>query len=247
MSKIDLYLIKIWARSVFFCTVVATIIFFVSCSTTQGKIGSGDSSIQSQSRGTYKTVTDENKYYSAKIKYPVFKGYDEVNTRIENIVMENFNMFSANAEASWTELDSEMHASGSTSQTPRFEYEVSCEPIINKSGYISVLISTYVYEGGAHGYTTLASVNYDKAQKKFISISDICDLSFESLADICRADLKKQLADETDAAWIDDGVPPTAETFSTFTYDGKKITIYFEAYQVASYAAGIQKVVIEKQ
>lgn len=247
MSKIDLCSIKIWVRSVFFCTVVAAIIFFVSCSTTQGTGKTERDNTSTQSHSTYKTVADGNKYYSAKIKYPVFKGYDEVNTRIENIVMENFNMFSANAEASWTELDSEMHASGSTSQTPTFEYEVYCGPIINKNGYISVLISTYVYEGGAHGYTTLASVNYDKSQKKFISISDVCDLSYKNLADICRADLKKQLADEADESWIDNGVSPTADTFSTFTYDGKKITIYFEAYQVASYAAGIQKVIIGKQ
>ena len=44
--------------------------------------------------------------------------------------------------------------------------------------------------------------------------------------------------------WIAEGTIPEASNYQTFTYDGKKLTVYFEPYTVAPYSEGVQKVTI---
>ena len=56
----------------------------------------------------------------------------------------------------------------------------------------------------------------------------------------------------TDEKWENDGTAPTAENYQSFTYqmdsNGKleSITLYFQPYQVAAYAAGMPKATIHK-
>lgn len=192
-----------------------------------------------------KSTVADSKYYTAEIRYPVFAGFDAVNERVEKIIMERFRQFDAGAESAWKEIDAERKATGATGKTPPFEFIVKCEPYKNASGFINVLINIYTYDGGAHGYTNLVSVNYDKSQKKFLSLADIDGWTYERASERSRASLKKQFASDASSMWIDEGTTPTAENFSTFTYDGKTITIYFEQYQVAPYAYGIQTVSIK--
>lgn len=220
----------------FFCT--AVLIYFAGCSSTPS-----DKFLPSISAHE-KTTVKTSEYYTADIRYPAFSGFDIVNDRIEKIITEKFGLFEKNAETSWNELNRERKSSGATDGTPLFEFAVKCEPVINNKNYISAVINIYTYEGGAHGYTNLISVNYDKSQKKFISLLDIEGWTYERASEVCRTDLRKQFAAETDSIWIDEGTTPKEENFSVFTFDGSVLTIYFEQYQLAPYAYGIQKVSI---
>lgn len=239
----------------FFKTLVVSLLFavaifyFIGCSSTPSvSSGKGDGTTPSytEKRDSEKSITSTTKYSKIDIRYPVFSGQDAVNKRIENIVMERKNLFETNAETNWTEINSMVKNSGTTKDAPPLDFDISYETASNNANYISVLLKIYSFEGGAHGYTNLVSVNYDKKQKKFISIPDIDGYSYESVSEICKANLKKQFAKDLDATWIDEGAAPAADNFNIFTYDGKTLTVYFEQYQVAAYAYGIQSVKIKK-
>lgn len=240
----------------FFRTFVASFMFafavfyLIGCSSTPPVVSPGteDGTTPSypEKRGSEKSIVSNTKYSEIDIRYPVFSGQDVVNKRIENIVIERKNLFEKNAELNWKELNAMVKNSGMTEDIPPLDFNVSYETASNNANYISVLLKIYSFEGGAHGYTNLVSVNYDKKQKKFISIPDIDGYSYENVSEICRADLKKQLAKDLDVTWIDEGAAPTADNFNVFTYDGKTLTAYFEQYQVAPYAYGIQAVSIRK-
>lgn len=226
------------------------VFYFIGCSSTPPVVSPGtkDGTTPSypEKRDSEKTIASNTKYSKINIRYPVFSGQDVVNKRIENIVIERKNLFETNAEVNWKELNAMVKNSGTKEDAPPLDFDVSYETASNNANYVSVLLKIYSFEGGAHGYTNLVSVNYDKKQKKFISIPDIDGYSYKNVSEICRADLKKQFAKDLDATWIDDGAAPTADNFNIFTYDGKTLTVYFEQYQVAPYAYGIQKVSIRK-
>lgn len=226
---------------------VISVFYFIGCSSapsvSSGKEDGTKSSFP-KIRGNEKFIVSSTEYSKIDIRYPVFSGQDEVNERIENIVMERKNLFETNVEKNWKELGDMVTNYGITEKIPPLDFNVSYVTASNNANYISVLLKIYSFEGGAHGYTNLVSVNYDKKQKKFISIPDIDGYSYESVSEICKADLKKQLAKDLDVTWIDEGAAPTADNFNIFTYDGKTLTAYFEQYQVAPYAYGIQSVSI---
>lgn len=239
----------------FFRTLVVSLLFvvavfyFIGCSSTPSvSSGKEDGTTPSypEKRGSEKSTASNTKYSKINIRYPVFYGQDAVNKRIENIVIERKNLFEANAETNWKELNAMVKNSGTKEDVSPLDFNVTYETASNNANYISVLLKIYSFEGGAHGYTNLVSVNYDKKQKKFISIPDIDGYSYESVSEICKANLKKQFAKNLDATWIDDGAAPIADNFNVFTYDGKTLTVYFEQYQVAPYAYGIQAVSIRK-
>ena len=190
------------------------------------------------------TIAEQTRYYEAYIQYPQFDGYDTVNERIEQIVLVSFDQFKSSAETNWIESNrahKEMNAM-QNDDLPPFGYSVIGEQVINNNRYISVLLRTYNFTGGAHGMTTLASVTYDKTNNTFLTITDINDFTYEQLAEICQADLQKQLSGEK--AWYADGASADESNYRIFTYDGKTLTVYFEPYAVAPYAAGVQQVQI---
>lgn len=233
---------KLFCKCPALILIVCASIYLASCSSTPSA-GKKDSHLSPSATKDYeKTSITDSEYYHAEIRYPVFADLAIVNDKIEKIITEKFELFDKNAESSWQELNSERKSSGASDETPPFELTIKCEPVTNNKNYISVIINIYTYEGGAHGYTNLVSVNYDKAQKKFISLPDIDGWSYERASEISRADLRKQFGADAGSVWIDEGTSPTAENFSVFTYDGITLTIYFEQYQVAPYAYGIQAV-----
>lgn len=239
---------KLFFRTLFVSLLFSvTVFYFIGCSSTSPSVSSGKGNgATREKRGSEKSIVSSTKYSKIDIHYPVFSGQDTVNKRIENIVMERKNLFETNAETNWKELDAMVKNSDTKEDVPPLDFNVSYVTASNNANYISVLLKIYSFEGGAHGYTNLVSVNYDKKQKKFISIPDIDGYSYESVSEICKANLKKQLAKDLDATWIDDGAAPTADNLNIFTYDGKTLTVYFEQYQVAPYAYGIQAVSIRK-
>ena len=196
------------------------------------------------------TVSEKTDVFEAKIAYPQFAGFDDLNSLIKSRTLGAYNDFKSSAQKTRRELESAKNASAE--KIPPFEYAVTCDSIIVSDKYISMLFTAYRYEGGAHGETLLDSITYDKALKKEVSITEASGLSVKDIATQCKDYFMKHLnyggngaeAKKARTDWIAEGTIPEAGNYQTFTYDGKKLTVYFEPYTVAPYSEGVQKVTI---
>lgn len=201
-----------------------------------------------------KTVTADENYLSADIRYPKFKNLPELNRIIEKDILDPYTEYKNTAGSDWDSINQIRKDTGSTTETPPFEYKVYCDPIIDSENYESLLINTYAYSGGAHGDITLDSITYDKKQKKVVSITDLNKFTVEEISQKCRETLAKNLnytdgsaeAESDKIKWIAQGTEPLNESFQVFTYNGKTLTVYFAPYIVAPHSCGVQKVEISE-
>ena len=193
------------------------------------------------------TVSEKNAVFEAEIAYPQFAGFDDLNSLIKSRTLGAYNDFKSSAQKTRRELEN-----ASAKKLPPFEYAAACDSIIVSDKYISMLFTAYRYEGGAHGETLLDSITYDKALKKEVSITEASGLSIKDIATQCKDYFMAHLnyggngaeAQKARTDWIAEGTIPEAGNYQTFTYDGKKLTVYFEPYTVAPYSEGVQKVTI---
>ena len=225
-------------------------LFFVSCATLPG----GKKDFQKISY-TYKTVevSEKLEYLDTKIKYPQFDNIPDLNKRIENTILSNWKSFKSYSKTEWNDIVN-LNNRGS-SKLPPFEYNVSFE-VSGSKNIVSVLLNTYIFNGGAHGNTSLISFNYDAAIGKYIDVQQAAGMNYNEISSVCRNTLYKKLIDNDKSGMppaekdsmremINTGAFPQAGNFEIFTVDGAKVYVLFEPYSVAPYAYGIQKVQVK--
>lgn len=209
---------------------------FASCVTT----GSGKTRTLYEFEMTGEVVNSD--YLESEISYPVFKDFPDLNNRIKNLVVNPYQAFSKTAKTEWTEINKLNSKNNGSIRLPPFEYNVTSE-VFETPDYISVLISEWVFNGGAHGNTVLISVNYDVTNRKYVNISEVTGLNYNQISGACRSDLRKKLEVKE---FINDGTEPNPGNFEIFVVkDGNIVTVYFEPYSVAPYYLGVQKVDIQ--
>ena len=235
-----------------FCSlfVVLFAFLFISCVSLPG--GKKDSNKMSYN---YKTVSvsEKSDYLETNIKYPEFEGLPELNKRISNSVLSNWKSFKSYSKSEWNEI-AQLNNRGNGKLSP-FEYNVSYE-VSGNSDIISILLNTYIFNGGAHGNTSLTALNYEIESGKYVNANQASGLSYNELSSICRNYLYKKLIEDDKSGMppseqdsmremINTGAFPQAGNFEIFTVDGNKVYIWFEPYSVAPYAYGIQKIQVK--
>jgi hypothetical protein len=101
------------------------------------------------------------------------------------------------------------------------------------------------YTGGVHPNYTDATYVFDFVNKKKLSLSDLFAPNSNYLkivSDISIAEFKAN--DISDDTWINDGAGPNPINYKNFTVSEDSIIFYFSPYQVASYSAGEQTIMI---
>lgn len=126
--------------------------------------------------------------------------------------------------------------------------ELSFEVPRNDGKVLSLVFSHYTYTGGAHpnsSYRTFHFLLPDGYQ------ADIAELfsprGIRRISDMSIATLRRDLAGPdgmSDVDWIRRGAGPNPKNFSSFVLTPVELTVLFDAYQVAAYAAGPQEVKI---
>lgn len=234
---------KLFYTALIFVLITVT---FTSCLTT--KI---DSNKESRS---YKTInfTEEADFLRTEITYPSFEAYPDLSKMIKNTIFSNWENFKSYSDKEWNDLN-EINSKNGKSSLPPFEYLVQTEVYNSSSKYISILINTYIFNGGAHGNTNLISYNYNIDTSKYDKITTVTGMDYNQLSDIVRKKLYDKLitnnpnlttpAQESDLReMINTGAFPQAGNFQIFTVGKQSVTVYFEPYSVAPYSYGIQKV-----
>lgn len=221
------------------------LMIFVSCKTTN--VESEKTVSKKSTKYTVIQLSEKSEYLNSLIKYPKFEDYSLLNKVVKNSVENYFNSFNKYAKSDWEELN-KVRAIDNIA-TPPFDYNVSFEVSETKK-YISVLLRTYINNGGAHGSTTLISYNFDKAENRLVNIVEATGLSYKELSKYCNAMIKSRLiktnslgsSEKEIEEWVNEGTFPTPDNYEIFMMYDNYVKVFFEEYSVAPYALGEQTV-----
>lgn len=166
-----------------------------------------------------------NEDYNAKVTYPVFSGDKAaVNASIKKAVVDKANAYVADAEKA--------------DDVSKNEY--SNDVVVSYDGEkgISVVSTEYIYTGGAHGSTTVASAVYDPETFEEVTVdSKLMDKAIEQF---------KAMITDADSEMFEDAEKDiTADNIGWYIdADGQNVFYINEAI-VAPYSAGVISTVVE--
>jgi len=110
------------------------------------------------------------------------------------------------------------------------------------SSVVSVIARVYTYSGGAHGMTYHKSWNYDKNNRRFLSLQDYVrtEAQFRKLKNDIREVIWNNPEIDSSAKnanWFDRGLAHPND-IKAWNIDGDKLVVTFDPYQIAPYSAG---------
>ncbi len=195
-----------------------------------------------------KTVKESNRAKRSDLLsvYPEFSGIDaaaaaKLNAAIKKYVTDVDDAYRKDlAEYSVEDVKAMPDSAGLAS-------EISYDVALANDAVISLTFYNYSYTGGAHGTTGSSTINYDLKNNRELKLTDIFAPNadyLDTLSELSRVDLKAQKIEATDDEMLNEGTTATEENFSSWNLTKKGLQINFDAYQVASYAAGAQTVII---
>ncbi len=139
-----------------------------------------------------------------------------------------------------------MAQSSGFAPSPVFNWElyVSYDIAAQTDSLISVIFYDYEFTGGAHGNTALRTMNFDLSTGRELALADLFSggtVPYDTIASFAAKTLEDRLGAD---ATFPEGYTADAANFQFWTLAPDGITFYFPPYQVAPYAAGIQKVTV---
>lgn len=185
--------------------------------------------------------------------YPKFSQVDEsfnkkiaqfVTSGIAEFKKEANDNYQARLETGGDDFLKQFESSG------EFTYQIITDIVQSNNDFISMTITVAGYSGGAHGYETTTSFNYDVKDKKEIELDYFFPNNpdvLKTVSDISRSQLTPKIQEAMDQKSLDpftkemlaDGTDPLKPiNFKVFTFTNDTLTIYFGQYQVAAYAYG---------
>jgi hypothetical protein len=222
-----------------------------------------------------KKIQQTNQYTTVDIEYPEFINIDNKENRkiydfYMDFIAEHNTTSQANLKARFDTDPANTGKDFSKQNIPdeeKFGAYAKYTVFQENDNFISVLLSYGAFQGGAHGFEDLKTINYDVKNKKMLTLRDILAVKgipesdiYTFLSEESRKQLLKKFApDVAYAQSIDDlvydhdqyefiietiydGTQPVPENFTIYTFTPDELTIYFGQYQVASYADGEQQV-----
>ncbi len=207
-----------------------------------------------------------SKYGSVSGVYPYFRNaVPSFNDRVKNSITIAQSEFENNVKSNWnarkaTELPGEKLPE--YPPVDEFTFITKVDYVQVNENYISFTITVAGYSGGAHGYESIISFNYDVKNSKEMTMADVFpgDPDYlKKVSEYSRQDLNQQFAEkikrddfenegdykmtlENINSMLIPGTEPTKENFSVFTIEPGFLNIYFTQYQVAAYVYGSQMV-----
>lgn len=124
------------------------------------------------------------------------------------------------------------------------EYQVTS--VKTKNGFVSILLDSYLYEGGAHGMPYREGYVFRVSDGKQVELSEMSRMTGDEWDKLLRARFADRIAAEPDMFYED--APELIKTYdmskagSYFADDG--IVFYLSPYEIAPYAAGYVEIVI---
>lgn len=177
------------------------------------------------------TVTDMSKGYEINAVYPVTKS-ETITSVFRNFVNDQIASFK-------TDTDVAQLPEGYRAVT----LDITYEQFKNEAADTYVFLS-YSDTGGAHGLSATTTFSFSKTGQR-IEVADLFTNGVRGLGPVADYVQKELLKGEfADKAWIAEGAAPQKENYRNFIIAPEGVTFIFDQYQVAPYAAGVQKVLV---
>lgn len=130
------------------------------------------------------------------------------------------------------------------SSDPRWELFVETEKIYQSEAIITIAISTYEFQGGAHGNDKIVLLNLDAKTGKVLNHNEIININ-DKFNSIAEKHFKNSLAQSDSQSTIQDyffGKSFQLPENMGFSEDG--LILLYNTYEIASYAQGYTEFVI---
>lgn len=233
----------------FILLLIATLViggyFFISNKTTNTSNASLTIQVQK--------VQEQNKLYQVSAEYPQFSGApNEFNKNIENYMQQSIAEYKKTVSENWQMRKANDSKLGEFPDQ-LWSYTGTWIPTQLNNKYISFLIKVDSFNGGANLNQDMKSFNYDLANKKEVSLTDLFGANYLSIiSKFATADLlsqfearcKEQACIPTEM--IKMGASAQVENFNKFTFNDNVVTFYFLKAQVAPGAEGEQSVIVPR-
>lgn len=179
-------------------------------------------------------LSDSTEFYSYSARFPR-TGEAVIDTLIEEFVRAQIDSFVASAPDSL--------------ETPHWqaELDINYSSSVFPPNIACFKFDEYTFTGGAHGMTTVTTLNFNMQTHRLLQLSDLFERRTkvaDTLSVIARAELRQNLGEMLNEEIVDLGTEPKLANFSRFMLAPRDLVIFFEPYAVAPYAAGVQVVSI---
>ncbi len=110
---------------------------------------------------------------------------------------------------------------------------------------VSITFEIWNYTGASHGNLDILTLNYSLLTGQRLAFMDLFEkpeTALELMSDWSRKELGPRLGASTRSRMLEAGTAPLVENFSSLTLTPQGVCINFQPFQVAPWAAGVQKV-----
>ena len=187
------------------------------------------------------TITKNNKYINSIINIPIIMLDNKdisknINDEITNSIMKFFNDIQSQAK--------EYNDSLPDIET-KFVANVNFDIKKNSDNILSILVTYYKYAGGAHGYYENVAYNIDTTTGKFLKLKDLFKEEVD-YKNVINEEIRRQIEELIKLDEQNKGVYEfkSISDNQKFYIQDDNLAIYFDLYEIAPYAAGIPKFII---
>jgi hypothetical protein len=176
-------------------------------------------------------IVENTKTYKINVFFPEIKkaGIDDT---IKKFVQDTINSFKS--------LPSEQTISHQWENTLYIDYQI----YRSGSRNVSFKFEVYIFTGGAHGITSIKTFTFDMPTQKEIYLTDLFKKDCKPF-EVIYPLVKKRLEEKLNGTfWIEQGTGKEKENYKHFVLSDRAVIFFFQQYQVAPYAMGIQEVKI---
>lgn len=122
---------------------------------------------------------------------------------------------------------------------PKYVVKSSFEVPYNKNDLLSLVVNNYEYLGGAHGMTTLIPYNYDLKTGGKLILKDLFVDGYD-YKKVCDEFIRGEIAKNKDLYFDQGGYFKGVTDTQDFYISQNGITVFFQLYDIAPYAAGLR-------
>lgn len=189
--------------------------------------------------------------FEVKIAYPVLLGEDSVSRAVNTFYeewkdkkLEEYEQDENSVRQSALEVYRESRDSGW--QGPWGEqYEVASLKTWN--GFLSVLLNSYLYEGGAHGMPYREGHLFRLEDGQMVGLSDLGGKTQEDWEKVMRACFAEKIAEGAEGEFYEDALEMIKErdmSDAGYYFSDAGIVFYLPPYEIAPYSTGYVEIVV---
>lgn len=224
-----------------------SLLLAVGCGGQKDEIKQVNIQMQTENVDFTASDTDDTVLLSGTLEYPVFSAEvdSEIIAELNKTVLKKVAEYKQNSYDEYWNWALEEYRN--TGKVYPYTFQLIAEVKYNEKGRLSMLWTEYAFTGGAHGNSYHSGVTYDLNTGEELTLGDLMEMSDEEAYATVIQRYTNVIKNDPDTFFAEasDFVKEHPEAINFyFSADGP--VVFYQVYDVASYAAGRIEVVIGK-